>query len=46
MEKIRFIEIMPPIPIPNYALHFEKRVEFWTLDGKKLLESKIIEVIE
>lgn len=26
---------------PHYELHFDKRVEFWTLDGHKLGESKV-----
>lgn len=25
----------------HYELHFDKRVEFWTLDGRKLGESNV-----
>jgi hypothetical protein len=28
-------------PEPHYELHFDKRVEFWTLDGRKLGQSKV-----
>jgi len=28
-------------PQPHYEVHFDKHVEFWTLDGEKLGESKV-----
>jgi len=31
-------------PEPHYELHFDKRVEFWTFDGRKIGESKVEEV--
>jgi len=31
-------------PIPHYEIHFDKKVEFVTLDGKCLGESEVEEV--
>ena len=31
-------------PKPHYEVHFDKRVEFWALDGAKLGESKVEQV--
>jgi len=28
-------------PEPHYEVHFDKRVEFWTLDGRSLGSSKV-----
>jgi hypothetical protein len=32
-------------PEPHYEVHFDKHVEFWTLEGKKLGESKVEEYV-
>lgn len=31
-------------PKPHCELHFDRWVEFWTLEGKKLGESKVYDV--
>jgi len=42
-EKVLLI-VRRDAPEPHFEVHFDDRVEFWTLDGKKLGESKVEEV--